>query len=225
MRVDSHTVYRRTISMVERAEGHRAPELVLALALVADLLANNEISDGYDGRPLARRYIQKVVWIADNSENLTPLERADAYIAAGDFLSLQTRDHSGALRRYLQGWNVLAAEPTLTSELIERFSEPLLLQEMPRTTAPDMRNLFLRASTRETLPGSRILVRFDVNERGEAENIEVIEGDPTGYWSELVVDHVGKFVFRPRIVDGEAVHYEGMYWDISYLVDGDDLSG
>ena len=225
MRVDSHTVYRRTINMVERAEGHRAPELLPALILVADLLANNEIADGYDGRPLARRYMQKAVWIADNSEDITPLERADAYIAAGDFLSLQTRDDAAALRRYLQGWDVLAAEPALANELDERFGDPLLLREMPRTTAPDMRNLFLRASTRETSPGSRVLVRFDVNEHGEAENIEVIEGDPTGYWSELVVDHVEKFVFRPKIVDGEAVRHEGMYWDISYLVDGDDLRG
>lgn len=225
MRVDSHTVYRRTINMVERAEGHRSPELVPALMLVADLLANNEISDGYDGRPLARRYMQKAVWIADRSEDITPLERADAYIAAGDFLSLQTMDRRGALRRYLQGWDVLQAESALAHELDQRFGEPQLLQEMPRTTAPDMRSLFMRASTRETSAGSRILVRFDVNEQGEAENIEVIEGDPTGYWSELVVDHVEKFVFRPKIVDGEAVRHEGMYWDISYLVDGEDLRG
>ncbi len=225
LRVDSHTTYRRTINMVERAEGHRAPELLPALVLAADLVANNEIKDGYDGRPLARRYIQKVVWIADSSEELTVLERADAYIAAGDFMSLQTLDRAAALRRYLQGWELIAAESTLGIELDERFGEPTLLQEMPRTTVPDMRSLFQQMSSRETSAGSRIVVRFDVNVEGEAENIEVIEGDPTGYWSELVVDHVEKFVFRPKIVDGEAVRYEGMYWDITYLPDGEDLRG
>ena len=125
----------------------------------------------------------------------------------------------------MQGWDILSAEPALAHELDERFSEPLLLQEMPRTTAPDMRNLFMRASTRETTSGSRILVRFDVNAEGETENIEVIEGDPTGYWSELVADHVEKFVFRPKIVDGEAVRHEDMFWDITYLVDDEDLRG
>ncbi len=225
MRVDSHTVYRRTINMVERAEGHRAPELVPALVMIADLLASNEIKDGYDGRKLWRRYLQKAEWIAETSELLTPLQRADAYIAAGDLLSQYTIDDDGALRRYLQGWDILSADPALAHELDDRFSEPLLLKEMPRTTAPDMRNLFMRASTRETSSGSRILVRFDVNEQGEAENIEVIEGDPTGYWSELVADHVEKFAFRPKIVDGQAVRFEGMFWDITYLVDDEDLRG
>lgn len=225
MRVDSHTVYRRTINMVERAEGHRAPELVPALMLIAELLASHQIMDGYDGRDLWRRYLQKAVWIADTSESLTTIERADAYIAAGDLMSKHTVDRDGAHRHYGDGWQVLAADPALESALRERFEEPLLLQEMPRSTAPDMRNLFLRASTRETSPGSRIVVRFDVNEDGDAENIEVIEGDPTGYWSELVVDHVEKFVFRPRMVDGETVRHEDMYWDISYIVDGEDLIG
>ncbi len=225
MRVDSHTVYRRTINMVERAEGHRAPELLPALMLIAELLASNEISDGYDGRDLWRRYLQKAVWIANTSDDLAPIERADAYISAGDLMAQYTVDRAAALRHYQRGWQTLAADPSLENAIGERFNEPLLLQEMPRTTAPDMRNLFLRVSTRETSPGSRILVRFDVSETGEAENIEVIEGDPTGYWSELVVDHVGKFVFRPKIVDGEAVHHEDVYWDITYLVDGEDLTG
>ena len=225
MRVDSHMVYRRTINMVERAEGNRTPDLLPALILIADLLANNEIRDGYDGRPLARRYMQKALWIANNGEDITPVERADAYIAMGDYLSLYTMDRAGAARRYQEAWEVLAVEPAFDSELGERFGEPVLLQEMPRTTAPDMRNLFMRTSTHEAAPGSRILVRFDVNERGEAENIEVIEGDPTGYWSDLVVDHVQKFIFRPKLEDGETIRHEDMYWDISYLVDGEDLRG
>ncbi len=225
LRVDAHTVYRRTINMVERAEGHHAPELLPGVILVAHLLASNELADGYDGRKLWRRYLQKAIWIADNSDRLTPLERADAYIAAGDLLSQFTLDRDGALRRYLQGWQVLAADPLLENALEERFAEPVLLNEVPRTTAPDMRNLFMRASTRETSSGSRIVVRFDVNVRGDAENIQVIEGDPTDYWSALVVDHVEKFVFRPKIVNGEAVRHEGMYWDISYLIDSADLQG
>ena len=226
LRVDSHTVYRRTINMVERAEGHRAPELLPALMLIADLLASNQIADGYNGRDLWRRYMQKAEWIADTSEDLTPLERADAYIAVGDLMSQYTIDRSGAFRRYIQGWQVLAEDPMLDSALGERFGEPVLLQEIPRNTVPDMRSLFRHASTREPSNGSRIVVRFDVNIKGEAENIQVIEGDPTGYWSELVVDHVEKFVFRPKIVNGEPVPHEGMHWDISYLVDDeDDLAG
>ena len=78
---------------------------------------------------------------------LTPLERADAYIAAGDLLSQFTLDRDGALRRYLQGWQVLAADPLLENARDERFAEPVLLNEIPRTTAPDMRNLFVRVST------------------------------------------------------------------------------
>ncbi len=225
MRVDSHTMYRRTISMVERAEGHRAPELLPALILIADLLATNEIQDGFDGRPLARRYMQKALWVADHGEDITAVERADAYMAMGDYLSLNTMDRNGALRRYREAWDVLAAEPELDAELRQRFGEPVLLQEIPRTIAPDMRNLVMRASTNDAAPGSRILVRFDVNEVGEPENIEVIEGNPTGYWSELVVEHVEKFIFRPRFEDGEPVRHEGMYWDISYIADGEDLRG
>ena len=220
---DSHTAYRRIVAMIERADGTRSPELLAAFYRISNLLANNSIKDGYDGTFMARRYLQRAVHIAEKNDALTTWQRADAHIAMGDFLAIHTLDRDAAMRRYRVAWKILAADEELNAELDTHFDEPTLLNENPRQTSPIMKNLMTSLEYREPQPGARVLLRLDVAANGLPRDIEVIDGDPTGYWDPLVVDHVSKFVFRPKLEDGEPVVYRDLHFEVPYLARDEDL--
>lgn len=220
---DSHTAYRRIVAMIERADGTRSPELLKAFYRISELLANNTIKDGYDGAYMARRYLRRAVYIADRNDSLSPLQRARAHITMGDFLATHTLDRDAAMRRYRTAWEILAANEESRSQLESFFDEPELLNENPRQTSPIMKNLISSLQYREPQPGARVLVRLDVAADGLPNDIEVVDGDPTGYWDSLVVDHVSKFVFRPRLEDGEPVAYRDIHWEVPYLARDEDL--
>ena len=215
--VTSHLNYRRIIAFIERADGDLSPELLDALFRISDLLVNNEIKDGYDGHDLARRYIERALYIVDNNEDISSLQRADAYIAAGDFLASQTPQRDKALRRYRTAWDILVADESLNAELIERFSDPTLINEVPTGTPPAMKMLIDSLAGLDPQPSTIISMRFDVDDTGTPRNIEIIEGDPSGYWDEIFERHVGKFVYRPRFDNGEPVVTEGLGWSMAYL--------
>lgn len=221
--IDSHTAYRRIISMIERADGTRSPELLAAFYRIVELLANNVIKDGYDGAYMARRYLQRAVHIADKSDTVSTLQRADAYIAMGDFLAVHTPDRDGAMRRYRAAWQILASDQQFLPELEARFAEPQLLNENPLQTSPIMKNLATSLEYREPLPGASVRIRFDVAANGFPQNLEVVDGDPSGYWDSLIVDHIRKFVFRPKLEDGEPVACQDLHWDVPYLARDEDL--
>ena len=221
--LDSHTAYRRIVAMIERADGTRSPELLAAFYRISELLANNSIKDGYDGSFMARRYLQRAVHLAEKSDTLTIWQRADAHIAMGDFLAIHTLDRNGAMRRYRTAWQILAADEEMLPKLDAHFDEPTLLNEVPRHTSPIMKNLMSNLKYRETQPGARVLIRLDVAANGLPKDIEVIDGDPTGYWDPLVVDHVSKFVFRPSLEDGEPVAYRDLHFEVPFLAQDEDL--
>lgn len=221
--VDAHTKYRRTIAMVERADGTRSPHLLDAIYELANFLASNSIMDGYDGYTTARRFMQRAVYIADRGDRVTDLQRADAHIAMGDFLMTFTTDTDAAMRRYSEAWTILAAKPRLAEALQQRFGAPRLLNEVPAGTSPIMRNLIRRLEHADADTSARVLVRFDVEADGRPQNIDVIEGDPSGYWNQLVLHHVSMFRFRPRLDDGQAIAVADVVWNVPYRLRDADL--
>ena len=215
---DSHRVYRRTISMIERAEGTDSPDLLPAFYEMVDFITNNDIQDGFDGETRGRRVLQRAIYIAETSETATPVHRADAYIEMGDYLSTNTMNRVGARRNYQKAYRQLATDATYEKELQQRFAQPTLLNTIPRTSAPDMRNMLLAVRKHGGDPDARISVGFDVDESGFPRNIRIAEGVSDTYWSRLAVEHVDRFIFRPQLVDGEAVATEDMRWSFNYRV-------
>lgn len=214
--IESQTAYRRIISMIERVDGSRSLHLLPAIYRISELLSNNHIVDGYDGNYAARRFLQRAVYIAKKHDDATPLQRADAYIAMGDYLSRRTMDRAAALRRYQNAWTALSTDDRWLEERDERFSEPTLLNVIPASTAPVVRNQLMLSATSEEELRNRILLRYDVDRLGSAENISVVEGDPSGYWDPIVVAHVKKFIHRPRLENGEAVQHSNLTFEIRH---------
>ncbi len=214
--IDAQFSYRRIISMIERADGPQSLYLLPAIYRLSDLLQNNRIKDGIEGSYVARRYLRRAVYIAEHHDGASNLERADALIAMGDYLATQTLDREAALRRYRAAWQLLAADASLGAERDARFGNPTLLNDLPAYTTPAMRKLMMLSQTELDDLSGRLIVRYDIDAEGLTRNIELIDGDPAGYWDLIIVDHVDRFIFRPALVDGEPLEFSNRLYEIRY---------
>ena len=213
---DAQKRYLRIISLIERAEGSKSLHLLQAFYETADLMEVDTVIDGIQSERRARRFLRRAIHIAERNEHATPIQIADAYIKYGDFVTKNTLDRRLARRNYRKAWALLSSDESLVEARDARFGQPLLLNEYPRSTVPAMRRLLLLADQPDNPFDLRLLVRYDVDEIGEPRNITLVEGDPTGYWDEMIVRHVGKFVFRPAFVDGEPVRVPDQVYEIRY---------
>ena len=217
--IDAQLSYRRIISMIERADGTQSLYLLPAIYRLSELLNNNRIKDGIDGSDVARRYLRRAVYIAEKSDGASNLERADSYIALGDYLSLRTGNRRAAMRYYYSAWQELVTDDTLTEERHARFGNPTLINDLPPFATPAMRSLMLLSHLQTDNAFGRLIVRYDVDSNGRTLNIELIEGDPTGTWDHIVVDHVDRFIFRPAFKDGEPAEFSNRLYEIKYTLE------
>jgi outer membrane biosynthesis protein TonB len=67
-------------------------------------------------------------------------------------------------------------------------------------------------------------VGFDVDTEGFPQNVEILEGTEDPYWSKLAVEHVNRFIFRPKLEDGEASTTEGLRWSFNYRANGGEIA-
>jgi Tetratricopeptide repeat len=223
--IDSQRSFHKLIAMIEREDGAKSLYLLSAIYQFADLLQNNHINDGDDGIYRARRFLRRAVYIAENHEDATNLDRADAYIAMGDFLSLETFDRRAAMRHYVAAWEQLSADPTLAAEREIRFGNPTVLNAMPPHSATSMRKLLMLSVMSDNELLGRLAVQYSIGPDGRTRDFQVLEGDPTGYWDPVVINHIDSLIFRPGIVDGEPSEYANNVYEIQYSIRDQELPG
>jgi len=217
--LDAQYAYRRIIADLEDADGRRSLALLPAIYQFADLLQNNKMADGINGAYVARRYLRRAVHIAEKNENATPVDRANAYIAFADYLSVHSADGVSAMRFYQQAWDELSVGSEYAAEREVRFAKPVLLNPVPYNTAPVMQKVLrLAAQDDGTENLTRLSARFDIDEKGGVHNIAIVEGDPTGYMDPILARHVELFVFRPGFVDSKPAEFSDQLYVIEYAV-------
>jgi len=217
--VDAQLSYRRIIWMIERVDGTQSLYLLPAIFRLSELLQNNIIKDGINGPIVARRYLRRAAYIAEKRDDATNLDRADSYIAMGDYLSVRTGDRRAAMQNYRSAWQELNADDSLVDERHARFGRPSLLNDLPQYSTPAMRRLMTKSHIENGTAFGRLIVRYDVNSDGRTLNIELIEGDPSGVWDPIVVDHVDGFIFRPAFKDGEPAEFSNRLYEIKYSLE------
>lgn len=200
--IKAHERYRRIIDLIERAEGSRSLTLLPALYKIADVFLYNEMLDGYKGAEQARRYLRRAVVIVEKNENATELQKADAYLAMADYLSLKSSNRGIVLREYRKAWDVLSGDEELLVARDERFGAPVPLNDVPGNRTPAFGHL-VESSSKEYGNEGFVVVEYDVDSKGLARNIEVIESEPPGFRDSIVAGHLERVLFRPRFVDGE----------------------
>lgn len=216
---ESQKAYFRIISLIEKADGSGSLHLLPAIYETADLMQRDRfdpVVDDIRGTERARRYLRRAIYIAEHHPEATALDVADAYIRMGDYLARSTPDRSGAIRQYSKAWRLLSDDDAHIGAREERFGAPVLLNEVPYTIVPIMRELLASAMYAEDELDARVIIGYDVDESGEPRNVEMVEADPTGFLDPIVIRHVGKFVFRPLFIDGEPVRSPRQTYEIRY---------
>jgi TonB family protein len=61
-----------------------------------------------------------------------------------------------------------------------------------------------------------VIVKFDLDKSGHANNVTIVESDPPGFKDEAVIRHIRRSRFRPQMVDGEAVARESLALQFNY---------
>lgn len=212
--------YRRIIGLVEDEYGTDSPVLLPALHRIADVFLYNEIRDGYHGPRQSRRYLRRAIRIAETSQEATTLQKADAHLAMGDYLTLKTLDYAATVRSYRQAWDLLSADESLRPERAARFSSPVALNDVPSNTSWPIAAMRNSTQSRPDLNGV-VVVGFEVNEHGRVVNARVLESDPGGVHDAVVLAHLDGLVFRPRFVDRDPVPSPRNRFEIRFVYEED----
>lgn len=213
--VKSQKVYRRIIGIIERVEGSRSLTLLPALYKLSDVFLFNEILDGYNGSDQARRYVRRAVYLTRKNDDATNLQKAEAHIAMGNFFILKTADRAAAMRSYQKAWDWLSADDNLLAKRDQLFAEPVPLSRVSAQKPSAIRDLLANAADNTPKNGS-VVVQYDVDQKGRARNMRVIESKPSGYKDNIVKSHLRNLVFRPRFVDREPAESRDRRFEIRF---------
>lgn len=211
----SQEQYRRIIGLIEKVEGSDSLTLLPALYKLSNVFLYHEIMDGYNGPEQARRYLRRAIIITDKHEDATNVQKADARLAMGDFLTIKTADRVAALRKYREAWDFLSADDTDLAERAARFDHPELLSDGPGIGTLAYQDLVLNASSDRDKNGI-VIVDYDVNKKGKVENVRVVESIPHGYRDSVVINHLRDAAFRPRFVDRDPVPAPDRRYEIRF---------
>jgi tetratricopeptide (TPR) repeat protein len=204
--LDAQLSYRRIIADIEVADGGRSLALLPAIYDFAELLENHTIADGINGPKKARRFLRRAVHIVSKNKDATPLQRAEAYVAYADYLTVNSADYVRAMGFYRDAWVELSSDPAYAEVREHVFGRPVLLNPMPYNVSPVMRKVLEEGSRRENVVYlTRLSARFDVDAGGSARNIAIVDGDPSGYMDPILRRHVEMLRYRPMFVDAEPI--------------------
>jgi TonB family protein len=215
--------YRRLIELIENAEGSDSLKLVPALTATAHLLANTSIVDGEDGNAKARRYLRRAVAVAEKNDSASPADQAEAYVALGDFLSVQSANRNSMLRAYERAWNLLDSGDEFRDLRDRLFAEPRHLNPVPGGSPAMLLSLLENAMEPGTTKNGYILVQYDIDTDGRSDNVQLVESTPQGLYDYVVLNHVRSFAFRPKFVDGEPVRSTGQQFEVQFSYELEDL--
>lgn len=160
-----------------------------------------------------KRAIEQMVAIYSVSPDASPGAAARAKVELADWEQLfDRRRNAGDL--YRQAYRELKSDKSTQTEVDKLFGRPVALPELDFVESDLEQPASLRGATEEQAmqPVNYVLVSYDVNRFGDAENIQVLESsvaDNTDY-STRVKRSLETTRFRPRLVDGEPVNTQGL---------------
>jgi tetratricopeptide (TPR) repeat protein len=151
---------------------------------------------------MARAELERVVLITESNADASLQQRVDAYVRMGDFMQ-RYGEWKSALRNYRLAWMQMTDDELMISKT---FAEPVILNPPEEVMADYLQQYAALVVD--------ISVAFDVNRRGEAENV-IVQGDPsTDIAAKRALALTRKLVFRPKFEAGEPVHTADMIRNI-----------
>jgi tetratricopeptide (TPR) repeat protein len=160
-----------------------------------------------------KRAIEQMVAIYSVSPDARPGAAARAKVELADWEQLFDRRRNAA-DLYRQAYVELKADEKTRTQAEKLFSQPVALPELEFVESDLEQPASVRGATdNEAIePVNYVLVSFDVNRFGDAENIQVLESSPedNADYRARVKRSLETTRFRPRLVDGEPVDTQGL---------------
>lgn len=160
-----------------------------------------------------KRAIQQMVDIYSLSPDAPSGAAARVKVELADWEQLFDRRRSAA-DLYRQAYRELAADDATRATADKLFGRPVALPELEFVESDLEQAASLRAANDEESiePINYVLVSFDVNRFGDAENIQVLESRPedNAEYRSQIKRSLETTRFRPRLMDGEPVNTQGL---------------
>lgn len=194
--------YQHAIKIIEDAEGDTSLRLVTPLRAIGNSLREQRIEDGHGIGSL-----RHALDIIKSQPDPDPLELAKTLRDIGDWRTAFTRVGVDG-DEYVQAWELLGQVENGEALRHEWFTgvEYVLFEPLPsRRISRDA----------DALEG-HVLVKFDLDESGRPDNIEVVQSDPPGLKDDAALRSLRQSRFRPNMKDGKIVATHGLAVNFRY---------
>ena len=197
--------YSRAMGIIREIEGRDSILLVRPLREVGNSFRAQKLPEGRGVSSLKR-----ALEILQAEPDPDKLQMAEVLRDLGDW-SVAFSKVGPTGNEYREAWALL--NEVEDGERLQRrwFLEPdYVLRENPSTRG------LADPGTPGALDG-HVLVVFDVTPNGRTTNISILESEPPGLKDESTARSIARSRFRPRMVDGEIVHAQGIARNFTFL--------
>ena len=201
---DERATYRRTIRIIESAEGKDSPLLVKPLRMLGESFYFVDLSMATIQQQgtvsTGEMYFKRAVRIAEKADDLDWRESTHTRIALGDYYNY-TEAQNRARTIYKETWAFLSGDEERIALRDELFGNPVPIREEPLPTFAG-RGPVSEVDPEEILTG-KITVTYNVSAKGRIRDLKT-EADPVEFtdMQRRVHREIRRRTFRPRIVDG-----------------------
>jgi tetratricopeptide (TPR) repeat protein len=194
--------YMRALRTVHDHYGKDDPHEVPALLGIGNSFRVQRIPE-----PQGAGALHDALQILTTHGSTDKLELAETLRDIGDWEVAFTKvEYDGA--EYKRSWQVLGDVPDGDKYRKQWYSGPNYVLREPVSLAG--------LSQDPNSPSGHVIVKFDLDKWGHANNIAIVESEPPGFKDEAVIRHIRRSRFRPQITDGVPVARESLALQFNY---------
>jgi tetratricopeptide (TPR) repeat protein len=169
-------------------------------------------------------YLKRAVNIAEDNPDATWQMKEDTLLALGDFYILSGQANRAG-RVYEDTWELLSDGEERLANRHEHLEKLVVLQDIhpPKYVGID-------GEVRTQLPGEdyeegKIVFDYSVTTRGFTHDVVLAEAEPAAFeeMQRTVQNDLRTLIYRPRLVDGEAVKTDGLTYTHKFFYRQSDL--
>lgn len=222
---DERATYRRTIRIIETADGKDSPLLVKPLRKLgesfyfvdlsmATIQAQGTVSTG-------EMYFKRAVRIAEKTDDMDWRESTRTRIALGDYYNY-TEAQNRARTIYKETWAFLSGDEEKIALREELFGDPVPIREETLPTYAGSGPV-TDISPDDLLTG-KVTVTYNVSAKGRIRDLKT-EVDPIEFtdMQRTVHREIRRRIFRPRILDGNPIEAEDQVYEHEFAYTQADL--
>jgi hypothetical protein len=157
----------------------------------------------------ATRALRQAWNINADSAAYDPLVGADIEVEIGDFHNAYGA-RGDARRAYTQAWQTLVSA-NAPQEVFDRyFASPVIISRlrMPDVHPNNSKTAELWLQDPDRFRTGTLQIDFDIDDYGRVKKTRVVEADPAGLLENRTIYLLGRYIYRPRMADGNPVATE-----------------